>query len=45
MFNSKLQMIIDQASTTYPFDFKQVLKKNSLEKYNKEFNYIYKLYQ
>ena len=45
LIKSKLQMIIDQASTTYPFDFKQVLKKNSLEKYNKEFNYIYKLYQ
>ena len=45
LIKSKLQMIFDQASTTYPFDFKQVLKKNSLEKYYKEFNYIYKLYQ
>ena len=45
LIKSKLQMIIDQASTTYPFDFKQVLKKNSLEKYYKEFNFIYKLYQ
>ena len=45
LIKSKLQTIFDQASTTYPFDFKQVLKKNSLEKYIKEFNYIYKLYQ
>ncbi len=45
LIRTKIQLIIDQASTTYPFDLKQVLKKNSLEKYNKEFNYIYKLYQ
>ena len=41
----KIQNIIDQASTTYPFDMKTILKKNNLEKYSKEFNYIYKLYQ
>ena len=45
LIRSKIQIIIDQASTTYPFDLKHVLKKNSLEKYNKEFNYVYKLYQ
>ncbi len=45
IIKSKIQLIIDQASTTYPFDMKLVLKKNNLEKYYKEFNYIYKLYQ
>ena len=45
IIKSKIQNIIDQASTTYPFDFKNVIKKNNLDKYYKEFNYIYKLYQ
>jgi DNA helicase-2/ATP-dependent DNA helicase PcrA len=45
IIKGKIQLIIDQASTTYPFDIKSVLKKNNLEKYSKEFNYIYKLYQ
>ena len=45
IIKSKIQNIIDQASTNYPFDMKTILKKNNLEKYSKEFNYIYKLYQ
>ncbi len=45
LIRSKIPGIIDQASTTYPFDLKSVLKKNNLDKYHKEFNYIYKLYQ
>ena len=40
----KIQNIIDQSSLTFPFDMKNVLKKNNLEKYYKEFNLIYKLY-
>jgi DNA helicase-2/ATP-dependent DNA helicase PcrA len=45
LIKSKIQLIIDQASTTYPFDLKAILKKNNLDKYFKEFNYVYKLYQ
>jgi len=45
LIKSKIQIIIDQASTFYPCDLKTVLKKNNLEKYTKEFNYIYKIYQ
>lgn len=45
IIKSKIQLIIDQASTTYPFDLKTILKKNNLDKYHKEFNYIYKIYQ
>ena len=45
LIKSKIQTIIDQASTTYPFDMKTILKKNNLDKFHKEFNYIYKLYQ
>jgi DNA helicase-2/ATP-dependent DNA helicase PcrA len=45
LIKSKIQNIIDQASNTYPFDLKYILKKNNLNKYSKEINYIYKLYQ
>ena len=45
LIKSKIQLVIDQASTTYPFDLKIVLKKNNLDRYYKEFNYVYKLYQ
>lgn len=45
LIKSKIQLIIDQASTTYPFDLKVVLKKNNLDRYQKEFTYIHKLYQ
>ena len=45
LIKSKIQLIIDQSSTTYPFDLKATLKKNNLDKYWKDFNYIYKLYQ
>lgn len=42
---SNIQMIIDQASTIYPFDIKTVLKKLNLDKYYKHYNFIYKSYQ
>ena len=42
---SKLSMIIEQASSIYPFDLKPILKKHNLEKYYKDFNSCYKLYQ
>ncbi len=45
IIKNKIQLIIDQASTCYPFDLKQALKKVNLEKYHKEFAYVYKLYQ
>jgi len=45
LIKSKIQLIIDQSSISYPFDMKQILKKNNLEKYSKEFNNIYKQYQ
>ena len=45
IIKNKIQIIIDQASTSYPFDLKYALKKANLDKYHKEFAYIYKLYQ
>ena len=45
LINLKIGMIIDQASIMYPFDMKCVLKKHNLDKYLKEFNLIYKMYQ
>ena len=45
IIKSKIQLIIDQASTSYPFDLKLALKKANLDKYHKEFAYVYKLYQ
>jgi DNA helicase-2/ATP-dependent DNA helicase PcrA len=45
IIRSKAQSIFDQASVTYPFNINSVLKKNNLEKYTKQFNQIYKLYQ
>ena len=36
MIKSKIQLVFDQASVTYPYDMKIVLKKNNLEKYTKE---------
>lgn len=45
MIKNKIQTIIDEASTNYPFNIKITLKKYNLEKYTKEFNNIYKLYQ
>jgi DNA helicase-2/ATP-dependent DNA helicase PcrA len=41
---TKLQMFYDIACTSYPFDIKNVLKKHNMEKFTKEFNYIYKMY-
>lgn len=45
LISSKIQFIIDQASTNYPFDMKQTLKKNNLDKYLKHFKQIYSKYQ
>ena len=45
IIKNKIQLIIDQASTSYPFDLKQALKKFNVDKYHKEFNYLYKLYK
>lgn len=47
MYNikTKLQLFYDMACTSYPFDIKNVLKKHNMEKFTKEFNYIYKMYQ
>lgn len=45
MLKFKILTIIDQASTIYPFDMKSVIKKHNLDKYSKEINLIYKLYQ
>jgi DNA helicase II / ATP-dependent DNA helicase PcrA len=45
LIKNNIQLIINQASTTYPFNMKSVLKKNNLEKYYKDFNCFYKLYQ
>lgn len=42
---SNIQSIIDQASTMYPFDIKTILKKHNLDKYYKQYNFIYKAYQ
>lgn len=45
IIKQKIHYIIDQASNSYPFDMKSILKKNDLFKYYKDFNLIYKLYQ
>jgi DNA helicase-2/ATP-dependent DNA helicase PcrA len=45
MLRSKIHMIIDSASTTYPFDIKPTLKKFNMERYTKECNTLIKLYQ
>jgi len=45
MLRSKIHMIIDSASTTYPFDIKPTLKKFNMERYTKECNALIKLYQ
>ena len=45
LINLKICMIIYQASIMYPFDMKCVLKRHNLDKYLKEFNLIYKMYQ
>ena len=42
---SNIQSIIDQASTMYPFDIKTILKKHNIDKYYKQYNFIYKAYQ
>lgn len=42
---SNIQTVIDQASTIFPFDIKAVLKKLNLDKYYKQYNFIYKSYQ
>jgi DNA helicase-2/ATP-dependent DNA helicase PcrA len=44
MIKSKVQIIFDMASVIYPFNIKTVLIKNNLEKYSKDFNYIYRIY-
>jgi DNA helicase-2/ATP-dependent DNA helicase PcrA len=45
IIKNKIQLVIDQASTSYPFDLKLSLKKFNLEKYYKEFNHLYRLYK
>jgi DNA helicase-2/ATP-dependent DNA helicase PcrA len=45
MLRSKIHMIIDSASTTYPFDIKPTLKKYNMERYAKECTTLIKLYQ
>ena len=45
MLRSKIHMIIDSASTTYPFDIKPTLKKYNMERYTKECNTLIRLYQ
>jgi len=45
MLRSKIHMIIDSASTSYPFDIKPTLKKYNMERYTKECNTIIRLYQ
>lgn len=45
IIKNNIQLIINQASSTYPFDIKSALKKNNLDKYYKDFNCVYKLYQ
>jgi len=45
MLRSKIHMIIDAASTSYPFDIKPTLKKYNMERYTKECNMIVRLYQ
>ena len=45
IIKSKIHQIIDQSSISYPPNLKDVLIKNNLEKYYKDFNLIYKLYQ
>ena len=45
IIKSKIQSIFDQASVTYPSNIIEVLRKNNLEKYTKEFSYMYKIYQ
>jgi site-specific DNA-adenine methylase len=44
LIKSKIVSIIDQVSTTYPLNFKTILKKNSLTKYNNLINQIYKAF-
>jgi len=45
MLRSKIHMIIDSASTSYPFDIKPTLKKFNMERYTKECNTMIRLYQ
>jgi len=42
LIKSKIVKIIDQVSTTYPLNFKLILKKLNLTKYNSIINQIYK---
>lgn len=45
LLRSKIQLVVDMASTTYPMDIKMVLRRLSLEQYLKEFTYLHKTYQ
>ena len=45
LIKQKIVSIIDQASSTYPFNLQEVLKKNCLEKLNDKIDLIYKKYQ
>ena len=45
IIKSNIIKIIEQISNSYPIDLMKILIKNNLEKYHKEFNKIYKLYQ
>lgn len=45
LVKSKIVSLIDQASSTYPFDFTKTLKKHNLEKLADKFNLIYNKYQ
>lgn len=44
LIKSKIVSIIDQVSTTYPLNFKTILKKHNLTKYNNLINQIYKAF-
>lgn len=44
IIKTRIEQIIDQASISYPFDIKNILIKNNLEKYIKEFKLIHKLF-
>jgi DNA helicase-2/ATP-dependent DNA helicase PcrA len=44
MIKTKISTIIDQTSTTYPLNFKLILKKHNLLKHNVVINQIYKAF-
>ena len=44
LIKSKITSIIEQVSSTYPINFKNILKKFNLSKYNLLINQIYKTF-